>query len=977
MAHESDTEPSICLGSSARDLLNVDGMDPRSSQGPGRASSPGLQLLSALHPGVKIDVEGRGQPSYEPRFPLGWSAQARAALALAILLVFLAARALVLHLGDGYPYVFVFAPGVIAAFLCGTGPAILAHALGLAAGLYHSTRLFEAPVSDERVLAGLVTAGASGALIIATVGWVIRTHRELLRRLENHENRLGLLLAQDDAVVEALHEGLIVFGVDGVARSVNDRAASLLGMTKARILATPGLTDWRLLRLDGSICPVAELPASRVLATGRPVHGERVGLPRESGRIVWVETNSVPLRDDQEGPLVGLVMTFFDVSDRVRNEKAAIDRGAELERLVDDRTSMLRERELALREQAQRIDEMSRYNAALVDKASVGLTVYTADGRCLSTNAAACEIAGLSRERIMSPSAGDIGIWRHEGFVRMAREVFADQQPRSIERRVAPGGGCEVDLYLEMLPFTWRGEPCLLVISKDLTDFRRAERELREASAAKSEFLSNMSHEIRTPLNAILGIAQVLEGAGLSPEQRDLVKLLRDSGRSLLGMLNDVLDLAKIEAGRVDLEHRPFELSGVIEQVAAQMSIGVGAREIEVVVTESGARARSLVGDSLRIGQVLANLVGNALKFTERGHVNLSVSQIDEGRGTVRLRFAVADTGIGVAPDRLVPIFEPFTQASPDTNRRFGGTGLGLSIARQLVSLMGGELRVRSREGRGSEFSFEVELHVQGGVEAPDEESSSPSRRVLVADDHELARESLLSAARRLGWEAEGEATGAGLLGQLETELAAGRRVDLVLLDAKLGAEDGVSVAREIRARWAERAPAVILLATAWQRAALHASGRLADLVLTKPVTLGTLREATWEIEQQQQQRLSGLRLLVADDGAINQAVAQLLLEREGARVECVDDGRHALAVLRARPEEFDLVLMDLRMPVMDGLEATRAIREELGLRDLPVVACTASSTLEKREEAAWPGSTPTRPSRSEQTTWSGRSSAS
>ena len=688
--------------------------------------------------------------------------------------------------------------------------------------------------------------------------------------------------------------------------------------------------------------------------------GECVGLPAEDGRECRLESNAVPLLEDDDGGLAGVVVTSRDVSARVEGESAGWTQAESLARLVDERTAELRDSERRLREQSHRIDEISRYNAALVHKASVGLTVYAANGRCLSTNASACEITGLPRERIMNPSADDIGIWRHEGFVKMARAVFADQQPRSIERRVTPSEGREVDLYLEMAPFMSRGEPCLLVISKDLTDFRRVERELREASAAKSEFLSNMSHEIRTPLNAILGIAQVLERAGLGPEQREMVKLLRNSGRSLLVMLNDVLDLSKIEAGRVELERASFELDGVIEQVAAQMSMEVGEREIEAVISEPGERARSLVGDSLRIGQVLANLVGNALKFTERGCVSLSVSEIGEGPGTVRLRFAVADTGIGIPPERLAPIFEPFSQAAPDTSRRYGGTGLGLSIARRLVSLMGSELRVQSREGQGSEFSFEVDLRLQGDAAASAAEPDLPSRHVLVADDHESARRSLLSAARLLGWEAEGEATGAGLLGRLEAELAAGRRVDLVLLDARLGAEDGASVAREIRARWPERAPAVILLATAAQRAALRTGGQVADLVMTKPVTVGALREAAWEIEMQQEpeqeRQLSGLSVLVADDGSINRAVAQLLLEREGARVECVDDGREVLAVLRARPEEFDLVLMDLRMPVMDGLEATRAIREELGLRDLPVVACTASSTLEKREEAAAAG---------------------
>jgi signal transduction histidine kinase/CheY-like chemotaxis protein len=363
---------------------------------------------------------------------------------------------------------------------------------------------------------------------------------------------------------------------------------------------------------------------------------------------------------------------------------------------------------------------------------------------------------------------------------------------------------------------------------------KRYERNLKQArdgaeaaNGAKSQFLASMSHEIRTPMNAILGFAKLLEDEPLTEDQQQMVERINAAGRSLLSIINEILDFSKIEAGQLSIEQRPFKLAELLGHIGGLMGAVAQAKGLTLRLQDDTPLAGRLSGDALRIEQVLINLVGNALKFTEQGGVTLRVAPVTVTETTARLRFEIEDTGIGLSPDALERLFVPFTQAESGIARRFGGTGLGLSISKRLVELMGGHIGVESTFGVGSTFWFELPL----GRLADAEQSATPAAQV--------------------------------------------------------------------------KGP-----------------------------------------------RLQGLRLLVVDDSPINLKLAERVLQREGAEVTLMSDGQQALDGLRAHPAGFDLVLMDIHMPVMDGLTATRAIREELGLHTLPVIALTAGVMANEKQNA-------------------------
>ena len=352
-------------------------------------------------------------------------------------------------------------------------------------------------------------------------------------------------------------------------------------------------------------------------------------------------------------------------------------------------------------------------------------------------------------------------------------------------------------------------------------------REAEAANAAKSQFLASMSHEIRTPMNAVLGLSQLLTDEPLTKDQQQMVQNINTAGRSLLSIINDILDSSKIEAGQLALEQQPFKMANLLGHVESLMNAVAQEKGLTLALTEESPIAGQVIGDALRIEQVLLNLVGNALKFTEQGGVTVQVIPVSITKSSARLRFEIQDTGIGLSPDEVARLFQPFTQADTSIARRFGGTGLGLSISKRLVELMGGEIGVTSTYGIGSTFWFELPFD-----RLPDEEKPKSS-------------------------------------------------------------------ATEVKGP-----------------------------------------------------RLEGLRLLVVDDSQINLYLAERVLKREGAEVTLMKDGQQALDALRTHPQGYDLVLMDIQMPVMDGLAATRAIREELGLVTLPVIALTAGVLAEEKQNA-------------------------
>ncbi|MBA2926725.1 PAS domain S-box protein [Pseudomonas sp. P7] len=511
-------------------------------------------------------------------------------------------------------------------------------------------------------------------------------------------------------------------------------------------------------------------------------------------------------------------------------------------------------------------------------------------------------------------------------------------------------------------------------INLDTTERKEVEAELlgaieraEQASQVKGQFLANMSHEIRTPMNGVLGMLELLRKAGLDRRQDDYARKAQTAAQSLLGLLNDILDFSKIDADRLELDQHPFNLETLMRDLAVIVSGNLTGKDVELLFDIPAQLPCVLIGDQLRLQQILINLAGNAIKFTHEGQVVVQLTELARTDEQMMLRISVADTGIGISPAQISGIFDEFTQAETSTTRRFGGTGLGLAISKRLVQMMGGELKIRSELGKGSKFWFDIALAIDDAAPLTSIQiSTEQSLRILVVDDNVLSGKILVKTLEAFGWDVVFINEGSAAVQLVHQSIQLGVPFDAVIMDWRMPDMDGLTAASLIKNSPDNLKPPVIVMVTAFGREELADAVKDQDApfedFLTKPVTPQQLYSTIqyslgapvpsdiFHSAHTTARRLVGLRLLVVEDNALNRQVISELLSAEGAEVTLADCGLLGVELATREKGEFDVVIMDVQMPDIDGIEATRRIRSNGEFKSLPIVAMTANASRADRD---------------------------
>ncbi|PRC95172.1 response regulator [Solimicrobium silvestre] len=560
---------------------------------------------------------------------------------------------------------------------------------------------------------------------------------------------------------------------------------------------------------------------------------------------------------------------------------------------------------------------------------------------------------------------------RRKQFEEESRRIRLELMSKELEATEARAARSLAESRAELLAVLERKnqdlETAVDLLRQGQQEIEERNQQLQEANRLKSEFVSNMSHEIRTPMNAILGFAYLLDQRQLDGDSADLVRKIRNAGRTLQSIINDILDFSKIEAGRLEIERAPLRINDIFDNLSDIMAANAGHKDLELVISPPPDIGGQLYGDALRIEQVLINLTGNAIKFSEHGAIRVGINLLEKTDKVATMRFSVTDSGIGIPVEQQSQIFAAFSQADASTTRRFGGTGLGLTICRHLVKNMGGEIGVVSEPGKGSEFWFTVPFEWSSMTEfAPPEMLTLD---VLIVDDNEIALNNLRLIARSIGWNVTKAESGEIALQKIRAKHELNANYNVLLVDWKMPGMDGLTTALKMREEFSDEPTAIVLMVAAFSRDELLRQPDVdaVDGILCKPVTSSTLYNSVAEAlrriagglsksEERNIKRIPGVRILIVDDSEINREVAMRIVTTDGAIVSLANNGKDALEWLCSSQNVVDIVLMDVQMPVMDGYEATRQLRSLPQFADLPIVALTAGAFKAQQDDALTAG---------------------
>jgi polar amino acid transport system substrate-binding protein len=758
---------------------------------------------------------------------------------------------------------------------------------------------------------------------------------EYQQQLEETEERSRLLL-------NSVRDGIFGVDLEGKVTFINPAALQMLGYEAEEMMGQEVHSLIHHSYDDGSDFPVENCPMREAFTDGTSHLVDDEVLWTKGKEAIAVEYSALPIL--KEEVLVGAVIVFRDI----RKQKQA---------------------QQILRRQSTALEAV---NNAIVLTAPTGVIEWV--------NPAFTKLTGYTLDEAVGRNPRVLNSGQHDKafFAEMWKTIKGGESWFGELVNKKKNG----ELYSEEMTITpvldEKGQIInFAAIKQDITARKEAEKTLAEAkeaaedaTKAKSDFLANMSHEIRTPMNAIIGLSDLAMRTELTPKQQDYLNKVHSSANSLLGIINDILDFSKIEAGKMDMEAVPFSLDSVLENLSTVVSIKTQEKGLELLFAREPDVPANLIGDPLRLGQVLVNLCNNSVKFTHDGEVIVTIGLVKKEEEKARLIFSVQDTGIGMTEEQMGKLFKSFSQADSSTSRKYGGTGLGLAISKQFVEMMDGRIWVESEPGEGTTFKFEVVLGIadQGTTSRKEVSAMLGDMRVLVVDDNPHAREILEAYLGQFGMEVDSVSSGEDALAAIKD---AGQSYGLVFMDYMMpGGMDGLNTTKQIKEDSSlEKIPKVILITAYGQSEYADAPGiEFVDNKLQKPVNPSFLLDVIMEtfghevaggakgsrqsqdFDEDTLRPIQGAHILLVEDNHINQQVASELLELAKFIVDIANDGQEALDILATN--SYDCVLMDVQMPVMDGYTATREIRKQDIYNDMPVLAMTANAMVEDKEEA-------------------------